>query len=259
MLPKYATADVTLRVQKHTSTVIPVELCEHLLREKLTGSFQFYLLLKSYSDGVVTLTPTDKKWLAEQLKYDSVRSVVNNLNKLISLDFIGYDAHMKTMHLRGFGFMSRKLNLMSRTGAIFQFNDILKFRAFCTGAVISSIIKSRERASWLRGSKKRCPLQSGHLSYIPLDEHAISDSYLAEKLGVSDYAAHEWKKEAASAGFLSIIRNRMPLGVSGQEKGHFLRSYPELEKNLRYSKEGLWLQLADNIIPNVRFAYRKKK
>jgi len=148
-------------ILKRNTLLIPVELCEYVMRDKYFAPFSLYLALKFYFMDVFVLTTEDLESLREILGYDTIKSIKNNLRRLYKDGFIGLDQVTKRWHVRGLEFICRKYRFQSRTGVFFELSDIKNIRGFCVATVAASIIKSKKRKRWLQGSKKSCHCRTG--------------------------------------------------------------------------------------------------
>jgi hypothetical protein len=235
--------------------LIPVELCEYVLKHKISKPFQLYILLKSRCDGKMRLPQENFDAIADILHRRSGKTIQNNLKKLRQLNWIGYNKKSRMYFIRGFEFLQRFLKMSSRTAAEFDINDICQIQAFLAAAVIGYLVNQQRKKRWMLGSKKGGPKQSVHTSS---DYDKVATSLIASKLKVSLSTAHSLKQMAKKAGYISIVSHFDHLDIDPRAKNMMKKAVPEYRARIRVDNGTLALQQADEIIPQLRFKKRKK-
>ena len=146
------------------TTLIPVELCDHVIRHKLAKPFQLYMLLKSISSGKLKIDDALHKVLADTLGRKSVKTIHKNLSILLQLNFIGHNPKTDYYFIRGYQSIQAQLNMKASSSAEFDYADIDNIQAFCMAAVIGYIVNQQRKRKWLSEREKGRSRQNNHLS-----------------------------------------------------------------------------------------------
>ena len=242
---------------KNKTVLLPVQLCEHVLKHKLAKPFQLYILLKSLCDGKIKIPKSQYPVIAGLLNRKSGKTVNNNLKKLLATNFVGYNAKSEYYFIRGLDQLRKQLNLNARTCAEFDISKLFCLQEFCLAAVAGHIVKQQKRKQWLLERKKWRSNQRSHSS-SPLPYFHVTNIYLSKMLGISLQNAFSLKQKAHKAGFVEIKKHFKPLNVAVYDKWAFLKGNPELANRVRIRDKMLFLQMPDELIPKIRFKARKK-
>ena len=242
---------------KGKTLLLPVQLCEYVLKHKLAKPFQLYILLKSVSDGKIKIPKSQYPEIASWLNRKSGKTVNNNLKKLLATNFVGYNAKSEYYFIRGLDQLRKQLNLNARTSAEFCISDLNRLQEFCLAAVAGHLVKQQQRKKWLSERQKWRSNQNSRSS-SPLPYFHVTSSYLSKMLGISQNNAFLLKQKAHKAGFIEIKKHFKPLNVAVYDKRAFLKGNPDLAPRVRVRDKMLFLQQPDEIISLIRFKSRKK-
>lgn len=189
-------------------TNIPVSLCEYVLINRKISQLKLYIYLKLNSEGFVVYEGDNeiyKEWgVAIGLGEKTVRS---SLKWLIKHKWITVDGKRGVLKLVSYEKLSKKLNLSSKTGVLWEFNkkeDFVYLKAFCCTIVITCYLRrkryfDRQSGRINGGLIMNCSKIKG---YYPM-----ANSYLAKCLRVSLATAHRYKQEAEDAGYITTKSN----------------------------------------------------
>ena len=239
------------------TVLIPVQLCEHVLKHKLNKPFQLYILLKSLCDGKMKIPKSEYPVLAAMLNRKSGKTINNNLKKLLALNLVGYSADSQYYFIRSLKHLQNQFNLDALTCAEFSISDIHRIQEFCLAAVAGHLVIQQKRKQWLFERKKwRSNQDSRSSSLLPYNQ--VTNTYLVKRLGISLQTAFSLKKKAHEAGFVEIKKHFKPLYRAVYDKWAFLKGNPELANCVRVHDKMLYLQMPDELIPKLRFKSRKK-
>jgi len=233
---------------------IPVDLCIHTLQNKLSRSFQLYILLKSSCSGKRLITQNDRINFTNDLDLKTAKTINKHFNKLQSLNWIGYNPKSGYYFIRGFDRVKEIQNLDYRTAAEFDPKEIKQFKAFIIGSVIGYLVNSQKKDRRLEHQKARYnrSMPGRHPFYFP-----ISSEVLANILNVSHVTALKYMKLAKKAGYIRIKKNNLePTGVHVSHYQAYKRTFPEY--NFRIKDNYLWIQKANKFASNIHFKTRKK-
>jgi hypothetical protein len=235
--------------------LVPLELCFYALRNKRTRALQLLLYLKIKYNTAFSLEPTKREQIAADLGLGSERTIRNQLRTLLQLNWIGFDKARHIYIIRGFKRIQRDLKMERTTGVVFSKYEILRFKAFACGAVISSLVQAQKRKKWLDARKSGRAIPSGHSS---LDYFEVANEAIAKVLECSTSTASLYKKAAQEAGYISVKRNYHPTGVAKSEKKNYLLGRPELVCKARVLDGLVFLQEPDLVKGHILFRSRKK-
>ena len=233
---------------------IPVDLCIHTLKNKLSRSFQLYILLKSSCSGKRLITQNDRYNLANDLDLN-IKTINNHFNKLQLLNWVGYNPKSGYYFIRSFDRVKEIQNLNYRSAAEFDPKEIKKFKAFIIGAVIGYLVNSQKKDRRLEPKKAHYNRSrpGRHPSYFP-----ISSEVLANILNVSQPTAHRYIELAKKAGYIRIKKNNLiPTGISVKHYQGIKKTFPD--SNLRIKNNQLFIQKANSFASNIHFKTQKKR
>jgi hypothetical protein len=235
------------------SFFIPIQLCQFALTEKFCNPFRLYCFLKGQCSGKMRITIAHINSFALDLQCDR-KSVKNNLNKLITANWIGYNKSSGYYFIRGFESVMQTQGLTSKTGTEFQKSYLSNFKAFVAGAVIGyqvNTIRKKQAAGWKIARPRQAACSS--------NGYPLSTRLLATKLNVSVGFASKLKELAASAGFIEVNKSYIKTGCPSGYRKFYMKAFPEHNGRIRQAGGQLFLVDSDKIVSNVRFKKRKKR
>lgn len=235
--------------------IIPVEMCQYAIREKLVRPFQLYVWLNVSCSGKMKIVKRDLKPIAEALGLKSGKSIQNNLKLLLKLNWIGYDPVSQYYFIRGFEKIRAMYGFKSRTGGEFDLREIKHFKGFLAGVVIGYMVNQQKKREW---ASERKNWRSKHLVHHPASFYPIANRALSKVLNMSVSTAHNLKSLANKAGYILIKQNLINTGFDSCNLRFYLKALPENQPKVRCDDRKILLQEADLINPTIRFKSRKK-
>jgi len=234
---------------------IPIDLCIYTLKNKLSRSFQLYILLKISCSGKRTITQNDRNNFANNLDLKTTKTINNHFKKLQLLNWIGFNPKSGYYFIRGFDKVKEIQNLNYRTAAEFDPKEIKNLKAFIIGALIGYLVNSQKKRERLEPKKAR-KHRSKHgrpSSFFP-----ISSEVLANILNVSHVTALKYMTLAKKAGYIRIKKNNLEAtGIHVKHYQAYKKTFPEY--NLRIKNNQLWIQKANKFASNIHLKTRKKQ
>lgn len=238
--------------------IVPIQMIEFVYIEKKSKEFRLYLQLKISCDGKINLTSKDLNKLAQELNYCR-KTLIRQLNYLVSINWIGYDPITYDYFIRGFDSI-RKCHkfhkLQRRTAAVLELEYINHLNIFCFSALVADILNhKRAKLFELKTERKRRRSQQ-------VFTHPISNNYLSTIFKKSKSTIFEHKKEAVLAGFLNIKKSNEFIGIEPSEVNFLRRGFPQESKVIKIiyqdKKPIVVKQNSDLISHNLKFKNRKK-
>lgn len=235
---------------------IPVEMCALAIRNKFIRPFQLYVYLKSTCSGKTKINRVELKTIATTLGLKSVRTVKNNLKLLLKSNWIGHSKTSGYYFIRGFDKVSKTYDFKCRTAARFNTDEILKFKAFITGAVIGKLVNVQRSKGWKTERKKSRSKQINRpfSSYFPVSNNAI-----ANILKISVSTAFQLKKLASKADYIDVHKNLAPIPISLGHLNHFKKANEGIANKIIVRKGIPYIQQPDTVLPKIYFKKRGKK
>lgn len=238
--------------------VVPVELCRYVLKKKFTKPFQLYLCLKHYCSGKTSLIKEDLEEIADLTGYKSIRSVRNNLKKLLKINWIGYNQKSGNYFIRSFGKIKRMCGIESQTGMCYDFDDegFKNVKRFCIEAVIGYLINTQKKKRWMSEREKG---RSKHDTHTSSGFFPISSIALAKILYISLSTAHKYKTIAVGAGYIEKRSCWTDTGISVKEYALMRKNDAVPDCRTRFIDGSLHLQDVDHFRHCLPFKRRREK
>ncbi len=240
--------------KRKTEIKIPVDLCFLVIRKKMIPAFKVFILLKMISSGKIKLTFWGKQVLADFCGYKTVRSLNNQLKRLIDLNWIGYNRSTKIYHIRGFSFIQKLMGLRARLGFWFTVQDMQCFDSMIYGAVIGYLSKNQ-------GKKLRIDPQKGRSNQVLSKSpgfYPVSNSYLAKILNISTSTASIMKKRAEEDVCIYVKRKRIVEPATHDVFKRLKGTYPEEYLHPIVWRYMFYQRFPDLIKANLKYGLRKK-
>lgn len=209
---------------------------------------------------MILLGPDRIRDLSKVLKYKSPKSVKENINRLITLNWIGKDKRSGYYFIRGFDSLLKEMGSSDCKRVRLFVSNINKLKPFIVASIIGDIInkqrwiEKQELAQYYKGRAFQAHARSIS-NFQP-----IANRYLAQVLSISPSTAHEYKKEASLAGFISIKPDITPLGITPYQAPYYFVENPEKETKMRsnYKSGYIHLRNADLVASKITFVKGKK-
>ncbi len=256
-------------------TWIPVSLAHYAEKENLIEELRFYLALKLSCSGKIHAQKRPLKLLMELTGISSRTTLNKRLKSLKTLNWIGYNSSSQYYFVRSYHRVCQDLKIGSKTCVEFNAGSFKDFRAFIFATVVGQRIKAMEYA------KKR---SKEEVKFVPqywdgtspnsppplLSYNGLPNSSIAELTGKSISRCAELKKLAEEAKFIMtkeklITVDIMPYNPIIREV--LKERYPTkfgrfkikaIKRGINKGKVRIMEQLADEIIPLLRYRKRKR-
>lgn len=233
--------------------VIPIGLCLFVIQNRLEAPFRLYIHLMKTSSGMKKLSSQDMELIARQLDYKSIRSVRNNLKRLLMLNWIGYDRRSQFYFIRSFDKLIHDLKI-GHHGAIYFTNQNLD--AFIAAVAIThceNIIRFLKKK---RSTGKR-PLAPGNKGSALQEVVPMSIRYMAKVLKISPKKVHKLKALAGDHDFIKVINGSEDTGISSQFYREYIQAYPD--DHVSAVNGHLMVKKSDQIHSMIQIKKRRKK
>ena len=201
---------------------IPLEICQFCLSKKFAGPFALYLVLNHLNDGRFRMNNEASLIVARMLGYKTIRSVRNNMIKLVARNFVGYDPQSDFYYIHGLDAIDRIFGFERRTAIKFYIKDIKNLKAFLVAALITNLTNSQKKKAKAAGLKIGSSQQAA--GFFP-----ISALSLSKTLNISLATASRYKQLAKKAGYIDIHPNFDLIAIC-----------PKYVKTLRSIDPGIW-------------------
>jgi len=132
-------------VKKYEHMVIPLDLCQFVLKERLISPFKLYVYLQFKTSGTIELKSGRMEIIKSDLNIQSRKTINSYLKKLKDLNWVGQKPYSRIYYIRNIDFLHNQIGLIKKIGVLIYFGDLKYFRAFLFGAFISGLIKSIQR------------------------------------------------------------------------------------------------------------------
>ncbi|MCU7551797.1 hypothetical protein OCK74_21935 [Chitinophagaceae bacterium LB-8] len=129
----------------HTLNV-PIELVHLVHDNKLHEALGIYLLLKASCDGHLFLSVEQRSCIMAALGLKDVRTFKKHLDKLIQLNWVGYNKNSRTYYIRSFKTLRVQSGFHKYLSAVFHVSkDAANITEFIQGVLLCFEIKRRMR------------------------------------------------------------------------------------------------------------------
>jgi len=244
----------------YRSLLLPTDLCQFVLMNKLAKPFQLFVLLKACCSGKFKITEKEIEDIRVILGLESTRTVANNLKVLQKRNWIGYNKKSGYYFIRSFAAVKSIEKLKFKTAAEFTTNLIRDFKAFLVGAVIGNIIRFK---IWQIRELEQINGCSKHSSNLRFRYYKMANTYLSKILNVSISTAYEYKQLARDAKFILIeptIRriwaNKCKFALADQAT-KIRKCYREIEHKIRIFPHGVFEQMEDRVLACISLKRKK--
>ncbi len=187
---------------------VPVELCEHAIKQNFVREAQIYLSGLYLYSGKVHIN-NDPYGLISSTCDTSERTVYDKIRTLRKCDWIGKDARNGWIFFRGLNYVHRIEGWKYSRSALMFKDDLKNAKAFFIGAVLANFIKSRVTGTdqqSKRSQQSRCP---------------VSLSIVEKLFDVSQKTAFNYRKLAEKHGFIKMYPNlKQVTGISLKDITH---------------------------------------
>lgn len=95
---------------------IPISVIRFVIQNNLIRAFSIFLYLKNRCDGVMSANELSYSEMGESVGIKDKRTIQKYMNKLLSINWIGYNRKSKNYFIRGFRNVMQAKGLTSRHG-----------------------------------------------------------------------------------------------------------------------------------------------
>lgn len=228
----------------HTTFNIPVQLGRELLRDKKYIEARLWLAAKAVHGAYVPKEDLDRKAIAD-LCGVTVQGTYKTFKKLLDLNWIGEDEKCYYFHSIK-SLCECYYKVQSRK--VFELDiekDLADLQTVLFDVSVKDVVINRKH-----GMKFGSSVSSADEVYKIQDYESttVSESYLSDKLGISENMVHRLKHKAQDLGLMKIISNKRK--VSGGEKAYFHEMCPY--KMWDYIDD-TYINLTDDLYSFARF------
>lgn len=248
---------------------IPIELIRYVKTQRLERCFSVYLYLKINSDGVINAKDIPYEGICRDLHIKDRRTFKKHINKLISLDWVGFNPKTKNYFIRGFAFLKDKYGFKTRVGAICEKSNLRELKYFLPAAIIAFEIKRQKmiqskvirRNGGVTALKKQGAIQLPFPFFLRR-YFGLSNEGLGKVLLCSKSEANRLKIKAGDLGFL-VVKKRVELISKLDKPDFYLRGNSPDSCKIRFFKQKdgsirVYKQLMDEIEPLIKMKITKR-
>lgn len=194
---------------------VPVELCEHAIKENFVREAQIYLSGLHLYSGKVSIDSNPYDLIASTCG-TSKRTVYDKIRVLRQRDWIGKDNRNGWIFFRGMDHVHQAENWKYSRAALMFKNDLPAAKSFFIGAVIANFIKGRGTGT------EQTSRRSGQ-SRFP-----VSLSIVQKLFNVSEKTAFNYRKLAEKQGFIKMTPHlRQVTGITPKDVTHLKQNNVE--------------------------------
>lgn len=233
-------------------------MCVHVAANNFESPLRLFLLLKFlYREGKAKLSDAEIKDLAKVLGYRKKESIQNNIQKLLSENWLIYNRKTGYYLISSFKSLAYKYEWKSRAAGLTYPEYLNDTRGF-TGAVIfaylhQNIVRKQRRGKFvlIQGDTfSTFPVSSPYNPFKPVAITGVNAIF--SDISLSKIA--RIKSRARDQNLLDVKKNFAPLDYSKSEINLLQRQYP----NIIMRKGKYYLQQIDTILPQIHLRKRRK-
>lgn len=242
---------------------IPVELCRHVLKEKLFTELTAYVALQINSDGILRCIET-MRILAKAKGLKSTKSRKACFNELIRMGWMGYDAKNKIVYLRNIKSITPQLDFNFYKVVPFSSEHINHVKSFVYSVVLSEKLQQQRSAIFLKtrnesATKKARVAQQ--TSYAGIGKHGLASLFKC-----STGEAVKLKNRFVKDGFITTQKRYKKIHTLKQAdmnlKQYLSVAFPQKSDKLSFARNNnggvdIIQQLHDEMKSNLVLKKRK--
>ncbi len=244
-------------------TSIPTLLCKYALTNRKVNHLKLYVYFKQIASGHVKYSNDNIKSWANDINL-SERWVKDALRWMIQNGWITVNTKRNSYRVVSYEQLCRKLEINSKSAAIYELEDFSKFKEFCCAVVITYCLKYKiflDKKKNQSVSSLTDPSMSWY--FYSKGYYALPINYLGKFLEVSSSTANNFKQLAIRCNFISVKKHFKPLlGSDGSKLGvehlqSFKKTFPRIAGRVR--SNGSFLSIVDaDIIKSEVYTKRKR-
>lgn len=201
---------------------IPLHILQKALIEKYHREIELYIYLKITTDGRLKLKGRKKSEVLQVLSI-SESTLYRRLRVLQDWNWVGFDDLTQTYFIRGYNYVLKSEQAISRTAVKFTFKDILQLQTFSFSACVGFLLRSQTRRK-RRGAERKTwrSKQSPASTFKP-----VALSVMKSVFSLSKDTVIKLKKLSIIAGYLKRKRGIKELHHASKHSREYYRSHPE--------------------------------
>ena len=244
----------------HNTLLVPVELCSYAISNRLSAKLEVLIALKFHiRSGKGKLTEKDFITIGRSIGKTS-RTVRNNINALVALNWIGHNKANGYYHVRSFGRIMAMCGLKSGQHCMMYEQDLKRVQAFVCGAPISYFSKQTINRSKSTKKTERNARGSSEPRLTDFTNGTpCSSRGLAQLIGTSSSTAHRMKSKARRGDFIIVNESFINTGVLWPFKRHFIASNPQVASRVQIRHNHVVIMKPDNVISKMEIKGKKLK
>lgn len=251
-------------------TNIPIALIQYAVSEHCLPALKLYTWLKMSCSGQRVISTDDKISIAQSLGYKNRKSVDNQLRKLLSMNWIGYNTDTNIYYIRGYQFIQKIIKAKTAVRVNCSANELKRsnFRGFVGGVIFGyfaylQLINNRyKRKNRSRKNvpvyEKGCTKQGAKFSTY----YEVANIVVAKALNIASSTACSFKRKAYSKGYLSIKKSYSSISITKMDRAWYEKTQSDYDRpnNVRFVNGHYKLQQVDKILAKLQFvASRRQK
>ncbi len=185
---------------------VPLPVLQKALTEKCHREISLFVFLKMTTASRVKIESRKKK---EILRFFSISksTLYRRLETLREWNWVGYDELTSIYFVRGYKYIYKKEQFISRTAVRVKFEDLLQFQVFSFSASVGYLVRQQSRRKE-RGAERKTwrSKQSPASIYRP-----VAISVMETLFSISKDTIINLKKKAIDVGYLKRERGYKPL------------------------------------------------
>lgn len=237
---------------------IPITLITYSLTNKVVNQLRLYLYLKCVCSGQFKIRDGSVNEACKFLNLKTEKTFHKNLLWLIQNKWVAYNSNTRVIRVSSFARLCHRLDIMTKSGVVFEKDDFQSFRPFLYAAVYAWSIRHK---NWLERQpvRKKGRTNSSMSKANIRQRGSMPNKYLAKILMLDHSTISRYKKAATTAGYL-FFRHRYddtqlqlkflyPLQKSIPEEAHLLVAHNNTVQR----------QLPDRITSHIHLKRRHNK
>jgi hypothetical protein len=257
--------------------LVPIELLEFVYENKLFKSLTIFLLLKIYIGDKVCSNSEVFPFIKEnfKMKDSKDRTFNKHFQRLLEMNWIGYNKKNKIYHIRSFKFLKELYQFRKKRSSEVYLKDIKQIQIYIVGVILCKAIYDQkyywEKVKRLRSATNYKGVANQAKTFcLPLkpNYYGLSNTKIAALLNCNYTRASVLKNAAFKLGYIHLFHHYEDV-IELDKPDYYIRpkislSQPQLAKRLRFwskirnGKRVVLIvrQLHDEILPNIPFKRR---
>ncbi len=237
--------------------LIPVELCQFVLKNKLTTSLKLLIFLKMRYGGAVKEENIEHSLIRLMLKFKSDKTIKKHFKKLIDLNWIGVNPQSNWVFIRGFESIRKQFHFIKRASVEINLGEINNIKEICFAALATALIAVKKRKNWNLSKRGGAPKRGGALQPLPF-AFPIAIRVFSKILNLSVSTIHFLKESCKMKGYIYTKRNLKLLEIPITLRNEWLSIDKNDIKYLKRKKGKVYIEAGELYVSNLKLFKRKK-